>query len=74
MSARDRQQAIRRLFAQQPGPLRTGQVWQYCRAHGLAPCRATVRRDLEKLTARGVLRPEGPENARVYWLRFGGDR
>ncbi|WP_369778874.1 DeoR family transcriptional regulator [Streptomyces sp. R33] len=70
-----RLQAIRELFVQQPGPLRTGQVWQYCKANGLAPCRATVRRDLEQLTAQGLLRPEGPENDRVYWLRrFGGGR
>lgn len=75
MSARTRQEAIRALFVQQPGPLRTGQVWLYCRAHQLATQRSTVRRDLEHLTAQGVLRLEGPENARVYWLRrFGGGR
>lgn len=75
MSARLRQKAIRALFVQQPGPLRTRQVWTYCRAHQLATKRSTVRRDLEQLTAQGVLRPEGPENARVYWLRrVGGGR
>ncbi|MCB5168050.1 hypothetical protein LG634_24885 [Streptomyces bambusae] len=68
--------ALRQLFAQQPGPLTTGQVWTYYRAHGLATCRTTARRDLEQLTREGLLTQLGPDNDRSYRMNLhtGGTR
>ncbi|MFD9569934.1 hypothetical protein ACFWBI_08830 [Streptomyces sp. NPDC059982] len=75
MSARDRLAVLRRLFEQQPGPLRTGQVTDYYRAHGIAPTRNTARHDLRTATEQGLIYSTGPTNDRRWWLRsIGGGR
>ncbi|MFD3717218.1 hypothetical protein [Streptomyces sp. NPDC058674] len=69
MSAFTRTRTIHTLFLQQPTRLLgTGEVWQYCRAHGVATCRKTVRDDLERLAAQGLLSRQGSDNGRRYRL------
>ncbi|WP_327169508.1 hypothetical protein [Streptomyces subrutilus] len=69
MSALTRTRTIHELFVQQPARLLgTGEVWRYCRAHGVATCRKTVRDDLERLAVQGLLSRHGADNGRRYLL------
>ncbi|MFG2617755.1 hypothetical protein ACGFXC_09000 [Streptomyces sp. NPDC048507] len=75
MTARDRLTVLRRLFEQQPGPLRTGAIVTHYRVQGLAPGRNTVRHDLRRAVDRGLIYSTGPDNDRRWWLRsIGGGR
>ncbi len=75
MTARDRLAVLRRLFEQQPGPIRTGMVHRHYLALGIATQRSTARQDLERLVQNGLVYVIGAQNDRRYFLKtVGGGR
>ncbi|WKD36558.1 hypothetical protein [Streptomyces xanthophaeus] len=75
MTPRDRLHVLRRLFQEQPGPIRTGMAHRLYLAKGIATQRSTARQDLEALVAQGLVYATGPRDNRMYWLRsVGGGR
>ncbi|MEV8474897.1 hypothetical protein [Streptomyces sp. NPDC051173] len=68
----DRRNRLLCVIRAEGGEWTAGRAWELYRERGWASCRTTARKDLQFLARRGHLVESGPENGRLYTLKYAG--